>query len=496
MAINTMNQEIDVLPFRQLLIDRVSKGYKEDTLNQLPAAITQRMELIQVIKPAEYFFLLQKDNEEFTKLVNLLTVNETYFMRERGHFSVLVNRLFPEFIKKRKGNEKFKILSAGCSSGEELYSALISLTLKFGKEILKTIHAEGIDIDSEILERARRGIYYQNSFRNVDTYFIDAFFSEHEGHYKINDCFLDATFFNKVNLTDSNFSFDSTWNVIFYRNVSIYFVPEIRKEIFSNLSNALKKPGYLFTGIVETSHHNFGVLPLEEIDDHYLFNNESEIFEKNIIRPGNFKKTNRDLSHKKKTQELVSSVQQKKLKKESPTKKLGKQASYEEIFQKTLELAKSGQRQKALDSIEGIFSKHIPNVNDYLLRANILVSFEKFDQALSDCLNALKIEEWNRQAYLLLGIISRLKQDIPEAVKRFKGAIYIESTCWLSHFYLAEIFLENENFRDAKREYSISRKLLLQFGSSECGLMLFPLSFNQEQLVHHCERKLGELEKH
>jgi len=496
MAIDTINQEIDILPFRQLLVDRVSTGYKEDTLNQLPAAIAQRMGLIQVVKPAEYFFLLQKDNAEFTKLVNLLTVNETYFMREQGHFSVLVNRLFPEFIKNRKGNEKFKILSAGCSSGEELYSALISLTIKFGKEILKTIHAEGIDIDSEILERARRGIYHQNSFRNVAPYFVDAFFSKHEEQYKINDAFLESVYFNKVNLADSSFSFDSKWNVIFYRNVSIYFVPGIRKEIFSNLANALKKPGYIFTGIVETSHHNFGVLPLEEIDDHYLFNNASEIFNKNVIRSEAIKKTKRNLSHKKKTQKLFAGAQPEQLKKESPTKKLPKQDSYEEVFRKTLKLAESGQRQKALDGIKIIFSKYIPNVNDYLLRANILVSLEKFDQAIIDCFNALKIEEWNRQAYLLLGIISRLQKDVPEAVKRFKGAIYIESTCWLSHFYLAEIFMENESFRDAKREYSISRKLLLEFGSSECGLMLFPFSFNQDQLVHHCERKLGELEKH
>jgi chemotaxis protein methyltransferase CheR len=496
MTIETINQEIDVLPFRQLLIDRISTGYKEDTLNQLPAAIVQRMELNQIIKPAEYFFLLQKDNAEFTRLVNLLTVNETYFMREQGHFNVLVNRLFPEFIKNRKGNEKFKILSAGCSSGEELYSALISLTLKFGKEILKTIHAEGIDIDSEILEKAKKGIYYQNSFRNVDTYFVDAFFSEYEEQYKINESFLGSVFFSQVNLTDSSFSFDSKWNVIFYRNVSIYFVPGIRKEIFKNLANALKEPGYLFTGVVETSHHNFGVLPLEEIDDHYLFNKESELFKKNSIRPDRAKELKRDLPYKKKTQKIFSGSQQEKLKKDNQTRKITKQDSHEEVFQKALGLAKSGQRQKALDSIEGVFTKWTPNANDYLLRANILVSLEKLDQALTDCLTALEIEEWNRQAYLLLGIISRLKKNIPEAVKRFKGAIYIESTCWLSHFYLAEIFIENENFRDAKREYGISRKLLLELGSSECGLMLFPLSFNQEQLVHHCERKLGELEKH
>ncbi len=495
MTIDAINQAIDILPFRQLLIDRISTGYKEDTLSQLPAAIIQRMELSCINKPADYFFLIEKDNVEFAKLVNLLTVNETYFMREQGHFNILAKYLFPEFIKNRKGNEKFRILSAGCSSGEELYSALITLTLKFGKEILKTIHAEGIDIDSEILEKAKEGVYFQNSFRNVDAYFIDAFFSEYGGRYKLNDSFVNATLFKKVNLADSNFSFDSKWNVIFYRNVSIYFVPEIRKEIFNKLSKALKKPGYLFTGIVETSHHNSGILPLEEIDDHYLFNNESEIFKKNNIRPENLKKANKSLPLKKKVSKLFSVSQEKSVKKEILTKQTPKEDSYEEVFQETLRLAKSGQRQKALESVEHILSKWTPNANDYLLRANILVSLEKLDQAFKDCLSVLEIEEWNRQAYLLLGIISRLKKDIPEAVKCFKGAIYIESTCWLSHFYLAEIFVETKNFRDAKREYSISRKLLLELGSSDCGLMVFPLSFNQEQLVHHCEHKLSELEE-
>ncbi len=495
MAIDVSNQAMDILPFRQLLIEKVSRGYKEDTFNQLPSAIIQRMELTQIDRLAEYFFLLKNDEAEITKLVNLLTVNETYFMRERGHFNILTNRLFPEFIQNRKNDEKFRILSAGCSSGEELYSALISLTLKFGKEILKMIHAEGIDIDSEVLERAKKGIYNQNSFRNVDSYFMDAFFSEHESGYRIADNFINSAYFNKVNLADSNPSFDGKWNVIFYRNVSIYFVPEIRKIIFKKLANALKEPGYLFAGVVETSHHNFGVLALEEIDDNYLFNNVSPVYKENKIRPESPKKAKRKLSPKKKTLTSLSSAQETKIKIEKSTKKTAKQDSYEELFQKTLGFAKNGQRQKALDNIEILFSKEVPNVNDYLLRANILVNLERLDEAFQDCLNVLEIEEWNRQAYLLLGIICRLQKNLSEAVKRFKGAIYIESSCWLSHFYLAEIFVETENYKDAKREYSISKKLLLELGSSECGLMLFPLSFNQEQLVDHCQRKLRELEK-
>ncbi len=495
MTIDATNQAIDVLPFRQLIFDRVSTGYKEDTLSQLPTAITHRMEANHINKPADYFFLIERDNAEFAKLVSLLTVNETYFMREQGHFNILADHLFPEFIKNKKGAEKFKILSAGCSSGEELYSALIALTLKFGKEILRTIHAEGVDIDSEILKKARKGLYFKNSFRNVDAYFIDAFFTEQGELYKINDSFINSATFTNINLAESNFSLDSKWNVIFYRNVSIYFVMEIRKEIFNKLAKALKKPGYLFTGIVETSHHNSGILPLKEINDHYLFSNESGIFEKNNVKPEKLERVNKNSYAQKKTSGVSPVSQEKKIEKKVPIKKETKEDSYENFFQEALSLAKSGQRKKALNIVENIFSKQIPNANDYLLRANILVSLERLDQAFSDCLSVLEIEEWNRQAYLLLGIISRLKKDIPEAVKRFKGAIYIESTCWLSHFYLAEIFIETKNFRDAKREYAISRKLLLELGNSDCGLMLFPLSFNQEQLVHHCERKLSELQK-
>lgn len=63
--------------------------------------------------------------------------------------------------------------------------------------------------------------------------------------------FLESVYFNKVNIADSSFSFDSKWNVIFYRNVSIYFVPGIRKEIFSNLANALKKPGYILQELLK-----------------------------------------------------------------------------------------------------------------------------------------------------------------------------------------------------------------------------------------------------
>jgi chemotaxis protein methyltransferase CheR len=496
MRIDPINSALDVLPFRQLLAERVFCGYKEDILSQLPTAILQRMELTLVDKAAEYFNLLLKNEDELTNLVNLLTVNETYFMREQGHFNILTNHIFPEFIKNRKVNEKFKLLSAGCSSGEELYSALIALSLKYGRDILKTVYAEGIDIDSEILKRARKGVFCKNSFRHVDVYFVDAFFTEEKkGEFKIADSFLDAAFFRKDNLANSEFCIDGKWNAIFYRNVSIYFLSTARKKIFRNLSNALKKPGYLFTGIVETNHHNFDELPLKEIDDHYVFTTRKVAVEKISLNTSNFKNDKVNKSSRIKPRLPSFKYIERKISKNTVENKNKPVAIYETIFKKALDLARNRDRQKALKQAQTLFLKRTPTIKDYLLRANILVGIEKLDEGSSDCLCVLEMEEWNREAYLLLGIIGQLKNNISEAIRRFKGAIYIDSTCWLAHFYLAEIFLGLQNLKDAKREYAISEKLLKEPGSSDCGLMIYPLSFSRDQLILFCGRKLEELDK-
>ncbi len=194
-------------------------------------------------------------SEEHKKLLSLITNNETYFFREEAQLSVLNAHVLPELKEKksRSQDKKIRIISAGCSSGEEVYT--LAMILLESSHFLWDwdVCITGIDIDTEMIARAVSGIYSGRAFQTTPPHLIERYFSKCDEGYQVKSSLKRLTSFKVGNLLRQE-SFDSkdTADIIFCRNVFIYFSEDTTKKIVENFARVMGKDGHLFLGHSES----------------------------------------------------------------------------------------------------------------------------------------------------------------------------------------------------------------------------------------------------
>ena len=171
---------MDIQPFKSIIKERSGLRFETEKEATLADGIRARMSQRGMMTDAEYLACLMRDEGEFHTLVNLLTINETYFLREPVHLDLLADRLLSTMLAERKPGEPIRILCAGCSTGEEPYSVMIKLLEKYGAGIKGLISIIGADIDSDALNRAKQGIYSGFSFRDFPVALREKYFEPTE----------------------------------------------------------------------------------------------------------------------------------------------------------------------------------------------------------------------------------------------------------------------------------------------------------------------------
>lgn len=203
----------------------------------------------------DYFFKLRFDDEdgaEFQKLVNLITNNDTYFYREKEQFEVFVKYILPQLDEALPKTEPIRILSAPCSSGEEVYSILIHL-LEEGSIIKnRSVEILGVDIDSEMIEKANKAVYSDKSTHFLPQDILSKYFIRDKDSYKVKDELTKYAQFKIVNLFDKNQVMElGKFNVIFSRNMFVHFDEISRKEVAISFYEMLSENGFVLLGDAE-----------------------------------------------------------------------------------------------------------------------------------------------------------------------------------------------------------------------------------------------------
>ncbi len=215
--------------------------------------LSKRLSELNFTSFKEYIYYLKYDikkRQELETMINLVTINETYFLRERGQMDYLVNTIVPDFIK--EGKRSIKIWSVPCSTGEEPYSIAILLT-NAGLYNKINIDLIATDINSDVVELAKKGEYHSASFRGVPSDFIANNFIQEGQNYFIKDEIKHKVRFNTGNITSPSASMlVGKVDVIFCRNVLIYFDIEGKKKAVDMFHKVLNDPGYLCLGHSET----------------------------------------------------------------------------------------------------------------------------------------------------------------------------------------------------------------------------------------------------
>ncbi len=194
---------------------------------------------------ASYVRAIKSDKELFEDFVNYLTINVSEFYRNPDQWKNLENEIYPYLIN--TFGRQLKIWSAACSTGDEPYSLVMTLSKFLPLNNIKII---ATDIDKQVLELAKAGLYSKKSVENLPKEYIDKYMTKvGEKNYKVNDEVKRCVEFRQHNLLKDDYP--TNCDMIVCRNVVIYFTDEAKNKIYKNFNNSLKKDGILFVGSTE-----------------------------------------------------------------------------------------------------------------------------------------------------------------------------------------------------------------------------------------------------
>ena len=244
--------------FRQLrdqIYKRTGMFFSDSSKYLIQKRLSPRAKELNFDTFQKYFYFLQYDpraEAEFDQIYDLVTTNETYFFREPAQLSAFTEEIVPELLAKRPV-KKVRIWSAGCSSGEEPYS-IAMLLQEAGYFNRASFEIFASDLNQTVLAKARRGIYRENAFRATPPEMRDRYFTrEADGAWRISDEIRNRISFGRLNIyDDSRVSLLGYLDVIFCRNVIIYFDDASKKSVVSGFYNRLIEGGYLMLGHSES----------------------------------------------------------------------------------------------------------------------------------------------------------------------------------------------------------------------------------------------------
>jgi chemotaxis protein methyltransferase CheR len=223
----------------------------------LEKRLARRVTALNLSSFHDYYHYLKynrKKDQELMDIMDILTTNETYFFRESFQLKAFTDEIIPELIKAKQsnGSRSLRIWSAGCSTGEEAYT--IAMLLHGIKEVRGwNIEIIGTDISQRVLQHARRAVYGKSSFRATDEEYVKRFFIEQEDGLKVCDEIRNLVTISHLNLFDTNrMIMLGKMDLIFCRNVIIYFDLAAKKRVVESYFNSLTEGGFLLLGHSES----------------------------------------------------------------------------------------------------------------------------------------------------------------------------------------------------------------------------------------------------
>ena len=509
----------DLASFKTLIKERCGLLFEGHSEEKLAKALAERADAVGA-SPGDYYLRLHGDDGEFQLLVNLLTINETYFFREPEQIRLLIERLAPRMLAARAmagSTAPLRILSAGCSSGEEPYSLAMGMLDKFGEAALRQFTFAGGDIDSTVLAKARSGRYTDFSFRGVPDDVRARYFRKERWSNLLDDRVKRLVSFYELNLLADRFPPElQGFDIIFFRNVSIYFDMETRKVIQRNLASLMKADGILVIGTAETLANDLGVLPLVEEDGLFYFVKGKPPL------PDHATQASTTVAREA-LPPLISSLQSASslaaasvLKTplpvppllvppgawslpvvapaavpfpapSAPSAKLSAPAATE-----ARRLAEEKRWDEALPVLDAMLAAAPGNTEALLLKAYVLINRKDFAAAEALAQRVLDVNAWSVDAFLLLGLAAKWRQLNETAIKWFKQAVYARHECWPAHYYLADLYRGVGETEQARRAYRVVIQLLAG-GAPDTGIQHVPLGLPLGEIRFLCEHQLAKL---
>ena len=375
----------------KMLKEKIGLNYDSIGRKNVESAVSMHMKKHGMTSEKDYLELLSASDKHFEELTQSLLVPETWFFRYSESFAFLTH-----YAEKYLAghHHPLHILSIPCSSGEEPYS--IAMTLLNSGVPASLIHIDAADVSGPVLEKARHAVYGSNSFRGGTPENMQHYFLIKDGKYEVIQQVKDLVKFQRSSIFDHAFSTGRPhYNLIFCRNLLIYFSSEEQAKAIAILSGMLTADGILFLGHVESgmvSRHDFESVKYPSC---FAFRKKA-IHTITLVKP----------PQKPAVQPLCS----------TPAKALHKTHRF---------------------NIEPAAVKVSKDIDTILQKAAALADSGNLKEAETLCLQYLDRNKMNPLAYYTLGVVSLSSDRLPEAEKAFSKAVYLNPGYYEALVHLA-----------------------------------------------------------
>ncbi|MBU1108889.1 MAG: chemotaxis protein CheR [Candidatus Riflebacteria bacterium] len=394
------------------------------------------------------------DAEQAEILASHLTISETYFWREPHVFEVLEAKILPELVRGReKGEKRLRIWSAGCATGEEPYSLAIAVRRAIPDYKNWNITILATDINPRILRRAAAGVYGEWSFRNSPVWLKERYFRcVDKQKYEISSEIKNMVTFAYMNLAEDTFpspiNNTNAMDIIFCRNVLMYFTSRRIQQIGESLYQSLVKDGWFMVSSSELSLQLFPQFTPVYFPEAIVYRRTDQkpadniIFQPSLLQDESplFPFFTNEMTFDEKTSEPLAPLFKPPQTEPEPTQILAKDVVEEspksasaDISGPVRELANQGNLKEALNACEHLILEHKLDPNLYFLQATIL-------------------QEQNRDL---------------EAIASLKRALYLDPDFYMGHFALGNLMLHQGKKQIARKHFENALVILAKFSQND-----------------------------
>jgi chemotaxis protein methyltransferase CheR len=509
--------------YQQLLVDEFGFFFDEARAAQLRNVLLSRIEKNNHKSFENYLGILKNTSQgkaEIDKLVTEITIGETFFFRNLPQLDMLRNELLPHLVNRKRllGVNDIKIWSAGCSTGEEVYTLAMILMEEVPGASLWNISILGTDINKAVLDVAQKGQYSsRRTMKDIPPDYMDKYFVRIGNSYIVNDQLKKITRFEHHNLVRDEYNLPEMvdLDIIFCRNVTIYFNIDTTKGVINRMYDALTDQGYLIIGHSETLWQINNKFTTLDFPHAFAYQKDlsRDLSKKKEEAPSislpelnledisvlSFKKGSRSPMETLPVEDFSIKMEDIPREREKPSgfeethgEDIPAVTSFEEFYNlqfidKNYHEATLAFQKKKYDEALQKFSEIIEKDDTYILayfgKATIYANQGEYDSAIEELLHIVDFNNLFLEAYYLLGVLYDKKKDIDKAIQMFEKVIYIDHSIVLAYYHLGNLYrykgssikslLQYNNIRNALKDKDESD--IVRFSDNMTNKMLMQL---------------------
>jgi chemotaxis protein methyltransferase CheR len=419
---------------------------------------------------------------ELRNLLNLVTVTETCFFRDASQFRLLRDHIIPTLIAERSARgdatRTIRIWSAGCSSGEEAYSMALTLEDMGAYKAYPDWKFEiiGTDLNTKVLERARAASYAARAVRNVEGRLRDLYFKTDGRTFTLTDAIKKRVKFEFGNLTHTPMPSTGPQDIVFCKNVTIYFRADVTRKLISGLYDTLAPDGYLLLGHAESLWQMSEGFTLVEHERAFCYRKIAHATHKPVPARSSRAKAPaaRPLARNPKPRKTT----------ENP--------DLTSRFDACFAAFRAGDWDNAEQALSSLVSACPTFVPALLLLGGLYAHRGRFEAAMRQAESVLMLTDLEPRAHLLLGMIAAREQRMDEALQSLRRSLYLDDSLALAHFWLGNLYRDRGDVARACHEYE---NVVRDWERHTLELTEeFASDLSAEQLVSFCRDSLQRLQ--